>query len=69
MIAVLIRLGVRMKTGFLQEHNRVGDSGFWRSAVLLFALRRITTPSLSRLALHPNFRALCRKRTESPRLL
>ena len=30
MIAALIRLGIPNKTGFLQEHNRVGDSGFWR---------------------------------------
>lgn len=31
--------------------------GFWCRALLLLGRRRITTPSLARLALHPNFQA------------
>ena len=33
-------------------------SGFRRRAVLLLGRRRTTTPSLARLAQHPNFQAL-----------
>jgi len=38
-----------------------GDLGFLRIAVLACTRRRTTTPTLGRLALHPNFQALLSK--------